>query len=73
MNKEIVIDKPINVFKYWTNILNDPDVQRVVRTEYGDIVLGRTILDQNDYYSENEHKLYDYYDLPPLKKPLVKE
>ena len=66
MNIQMFIDTATNLFKDSTNVLNDPEVQRMVRKEYGETKCLEEWLQINDYYPEYEHKLYDYYE-PPLK------
>ena len=61
----------MDLMKDRKNVLNDPEVHRVMRKEYGDKIFGRMVLYQNDYYHEYEHKLYDYSE-PPLK-PSMKQ
>ena len=45
MNIQMFIDTATNLFKDSTNVLNDPEVQRMVRKEYGDKVFGRMVTD----------------------------
>ena len=63
INKQIFIDTATNLFSDCRNILNNLEVQRVVRKEYGVKAFGRMIIDQNYYYPSYKHKLYGYFDL----------
>ena len=56
----------MNLFIDQTICLTDPEVQCVIKKEYGDETLSKMTENQNDCYPGYEYKLYGYYK-PPQK------
>ena len=65
MNRNYFINTGANLFRDWMSVLNDSEVQFVVKRQYHhDIIVSKMIKNQNCYYLD--YKLSEHDELPPL-------